>query len=54
MRKFNPVEYNRELWGDAKHTKNHPKTCAQDHKYCHIGYEWGQERVYSNSLGCLL
>ena len=53
MKKFNPVEYNRQLWGDFKRTKNHPKSCTKDHKYCHIPYEWGEDRVYANSLACL-
>ena len=43
MRKFNPVEYMRERWGDRTHTKNHPRQCEKDHKYCHVEYEWGQD-----------
>ena len=39
MRKFNPVEYNRNQWSDKAQTKNHPPNC-RDHKYCHVEYEW--------------
>lgn len=39
MRKFNPVEYNRQRWGRA--TKNHPKPCPESHSFCNIDYEWG-------------
>jgi hypothetical protein len=53
MHKFNPVEYMRETWGDRLHTKNRPKQCKSDHKYCHLPYEWGTEGVHSNAVGCV-
>ena len=40
MKKFNPVEYNRERWGDRFHTKNRPKQCREAHQFCHLDYEW--------------
>jgi hypothetical protein len=43
MRKFNPVQYNRDRWGDRLHTKNHPKQCATDHQFCHLDYEWAND-----------
>ena len=41
MRKFNPVEYNREHWGEGSkgRTKNKPAQCSE-HTYCNIAYEW--------------
>jgi hypothetical protein len=44
MRKFNPVEYNREQWGEGAkgRTKNKPAQCSE-HKYCNIAYEWQEE-----------
>jgi hypothetical protein len=43
MKKFNPVQYNRDRWGDRLHTKNHPRQCAHDHLFCHLDYEWANE-----------
>jgi hypothetical protein len=42
MKKFNPVDFNRERWGDKTNTKNHPPQCTE-HKYCHVSYEWREE-----------
>ena len=36
MRKFNPVEYNRERWGGKSYAKRH-RHCTE-HKYCHLPY----------------
>ena len=48
MKKCNPVQYNRELFGDSKKTKNHPKQCSRDHKFCHMEYEWVNEDHINN------
>ena len=53
MRKFNPVEYMRDTWGDQNHTKNRPKQCSSDHHYCHLPYEWGIEAAHASVIGCL-
>lgn len=49
MKKFNPVEYMRERWGDKAHTKNHPKQCAHDHQFCHLEYEWANDNHAANT-----
>jgi hypothetical protein len=49
MKKFNPVEYTRHRWGDQTHTKNHPKQC-NEHKYCHIEYEWANDEADPNPV----
>lgn len=49
MKKFNPIEYNRERWGDRFHTKNRPKQCREAHQFCHLDYEWVNEDECANT-----
>ena len=53
MKKFNPIQYNRDRWGDTAKIKKHSRLCP-DHKYCNVEYEWAEEKEsHDESVACV-